>query len=45
MSTHSVRIAFGPVERLGGLVQIYCYDLDGYLIGFTQFARESERAK
>ncbi|MGD8473609.1 MAG: VOC family protein [Anaerolineae bacterium] len=35
-----VDIAFGPVERLGGLVQTYCYDLDGHLIEFTQSPTE-----
>jgi len=34
---HQVPIASGPVERIGGLVQTYCYDLDGHLIEFTQF--------
>lgn len=33
---HEVAVAFGPVERRGGLVQTYCYDLDGHLIEFTQ---------
>jgi catechol 2,3-dioxygenase-like lactoylglutathione lyase family enzyme len=36
LQAHDVAIAFGPVERLGGLVQTYCYDLDGHLIEFTQ---------
>jgi len=36
LQAHDVDIAFGPVERLGGLVQTYCYDLDGHLIEFTQ---------
>jgi catechol 2,3-dioxygenase-like lactoylglutathione lyase family enzyme len=34
---HQVPIAFGPVERLGGLLQTYCYDPDGHLVEFTQF--------
>jgi catechol 2,3-dioxygenase-like lactoylglutathione lyase family enzyme len=42
LRVHGVPIAFGPVERLGGLSQTYCYDLDGHLIEFTQFAQESE---
>jgi catechol 2,3-dioxygenase-like lactoylglutathione lyase family enzyme len=42
LQAHDVAIAFGPVERLGGLVQTYCYDLDGHLIEFTQFPPESE---
>jgi len=32
-----IPIAYGPVERLGGLIQTYCYDPDGHLIEFTQF--------
>jgi catechol 2,3-dioxygenase-like lactoylglutathione lyase family enzyme len=36
LQAHDVAIAFGPVKRLGGLVQTYCYDLDGHLIEFTQ---------
>ncbi len=31
-----VPIAFGPIERQGGLIQTYCYDPDGHLIEFTQ---------
>jgi glyoxylase I family protein len=42
LQAHDMAIAFGPVERLGGLVQTYCYDLDGHLIEFTQFPREKE---
>jgi len=42
LTSHNVAIIFGPVERLGGLVQTYCYDLDGHLIEFTQFGHESE---
>jgi catechol 2,3-dioxygenase-like lactoylglutathione lyase family enzyme len=42
LQAHDVPIAFGPVERLGGLMQTYCYDLDGHLIEFTQFAEERE---
>ncbi|MFC1879297.1 VOC family protein [Chloroflexota bacterium] len=34
---YKIPIAYGPVERLGGLVQTYCYDPDGHLIEFTQF--------
>jgi catechol 2,3-dioxygenase-like lactoylglutathione lyase family enzyme len=36
LQAHDVDIVFGPVERLGGLVQTYCYDLDGHLIEFSQ---------
>jgi catechol 2,3-dioxygenase-like lactoylglutathione lyase family enzyme len=36
LQAHDVATAFGPVERLGGLMQTYCYDLDGHLIEFTQ---------
>ncbi|MGD8463421.1 MAG: VOC family protein [Anaerolineae bacterium] len=39
LGKHQVPIAFGPVERLGGLVQTYCYDLDRHLIEFTQFPK------
>jgi catechol 2,3-dioxygenase-like lactoylglutathione lyase family enzyme len=42
LQAHEVPIAFGPVERRGGLVQTYAYDLDRHLIEFTQFVRESE---
>ena len=31
-----VAIAYGPVERVGGLVQTLCYDPDGHLIEFTE---------
>jgi catechol 2,3-dioxygenase-like lactoylglutathione lyase family enzyme len=41
LEAHSVAIVFGPAERLGGLVQTYCYDLDGHLIEFSQFGGES----
>jgi catechol 2,3-dioxygenase-like lactoylglutathione lyase family enzyme len=36
LKAHDVAMAFGPVERVGGLVQSYCYDLDGHLIEFTE---------
>jgi len=36
LRAHDVPIAFGPVERRGGLIQTYCYDPDGHLIEFTQ---------
>lgn len=39
LGKHQVPIASGPVERLGGLVQTYCYDVDGHLIEFTQFPK------
>jgi catechol 2,3-dioxygenase-like lactoylglutathione lyase family enzyme len=35
-----VPIAAGPVERIGGLVQTYCYDPDGHLVEFTQFPKK-----
>ncbi len=37
LKVHDLPIAFGPVERFGGLVQTYCYDPDDHLIEFTQF--------
>ncbi|MFC2025567.1 VOC family protein [Chloroflexota bacterium] len=37
LEKHEIPIAYGPVERLGGLIQTYCYDPDGHLIEFTQF--------
>jgi glyoxylase I family protein len=37
LEKYQVPIAYGPVERQGGLVQTYCYDPDGHLIEFTQF--------
>lgn len=42
LKAHDVPIAFGPVERRGGLVQTYVYDLDGHLVEFTQFAVSSQ---
>ena len=36
LQAHDVSIVFGPVERLGRLIQTYCYDPDGHLIEFTQ---------
>jgi glyoxylase I family protein len=36
LKTHDHPIAFGPIERFGGLIQTYCYDPDGHLIEFTQ---------
>jgi catechol 2,3-dioxygenase-like lactoylglutathione lyase family enzyme len=36
MHAHGVAIAYGPVERAGGLVQTLCYDPDGHLVEFTQ---------
>ena len=36
LKKHTVPIAYGPVKRPGGLVQTYCYDVDGHLIEFTQ---------
>jgi catechol 2,3-dioxygenase-like lactoylglutathione lyase family enzyme len=37
LNAHNYPIAFGPIERFGGLVQTYCYDPDDHLIEFTQF--------
>jgi catechol 2,3-dioxygenase-like lactoylglutathione lyase family enzyme len=37
LKANDVPVAYGPVERLGGLVQTYCYDLDGHLIEFSDF--------
>lgn len=34
-------IAFGPIERFGGLIQTYCYDPDGHLIEFTQMTGQA----
>jgi catechol 2,3-dioxygenase-like lactoylglutathione lyase family enzyme len=42
LRAHGIPIAFGPVDRRGGLVQTYAYDPDGHLVEFTQFAQESE---
>jgi len=36
LKEQSVPIVYGPVERPGGLVQTYCYDVDEHLIEFTQ---------
>lgn len=36
LEKHQVSIAYGPVERRGGLIQTYCYDPDGHLIEFSQ---------
>jgi glyoxylase I family protein len=36
LKNHKVLITYGPVERPGGLVQTYCYDVDGHLIEFSQ---------
>jgi hypothetical protein len=36
LKKHTMPITYGPVERPGGLVQTYCYDVDGHLIEFTQ---------
>jgi catechol 2,3-dioxygenase-like lactoylglutathione lyase family enzyme len=36
LGEHEIAIAFGPVTRFGGIVQTYCYDLDGHLVEFTQ---------
>jgi hypothetical protein len=40
LEANKVSIVFGPVKRLGGLVQTYCYDLDGHLIEFSQLGRD-----
>jgi catechol 2,3-dioxygenase-like lactoylglutathione lyase family enzyme len=36
LQVQGVAIAYGPVERWGGLVQTLCYDPDGHLIEFTE---------
>jgi glyoxylase I family protein len=36
LKKHTVPITYGPIERPGGLVQTYCYDVDEHLIEFTQ---------
>jgi catechol 2,3-dioxygenase-like lactoylglutathione lyase family enzyme len=36
LQANGVAIAYGPVERAGGLVQTLCYDPDGHLIEFSQ---------
>jgi catechol 2,3-dioxygenase-like lactoylglutathione lyase family enzyme len=36
LQERGVVVAFGPVERFGGIVQTYCYDPDGHLVEFTQ---------
>jgi glyoxylase I family protein len=41
LEAQGVEIAYGPVERLGGLVQTYCYDPDEHLVEFSEFGRES----
>jgi catechol 2,3-dioxygenase-like lactoylglutathione lyase family enzyme len=41
LKTHDYPIAFGPIERFGGLIQTYCYDPDGHLIEFTQMPVQS----
>lgn len=40
LQEYAIPIVFGPIERPGGLVQTYCYDLDGHLIEFTQLKQE-----
>jgi catechol 2,3-dioxygenase-like lactoylglutathione lyase family enzyme len=45
LAAHDVAIVYGPAKRLGGLVQTYCYDLDGHLIEFSEFGRESEETE